>query len=59
MIMININNSLDDLLSQSTLPWAIEVGSIMENVGKSAPEGSNLKWVVSDLLCMGRRATLE
>ena len=40
---LNFDFSLDDLLSQSDIPYAIEEGSIIEGIGSTAPDGSMFK----------------
>ena len=36
-------NSVHDLVWQEDLPWAIEGGSILEQIGKTAPKGSTFR----------------
>ncbi len=41
-VMIWLTYSLEDLVSQSELPWTIEAGSMMENAAKAAKKNSLL-----------------
>ena len=43
LIIYNGEISLEDLLGQSDLPYAIEEGSILEGIGSTAEEGSIFK----------------
>ncbi len=36
------NYSLEDLVTQSELPWAIEAGSMMENAARAADKNTPL-----------------
>jgi hypothetical protein len=40
-------NSVDDLVNQEEMGWGIEGGSIMEQIGSTAAEGTIFRWQIT------------